>query len=213
MNYSHNTKSGVPVRVRKVIYTGHASTIYSVDSACRILDQIGQRTGSEDILPFALKLVEGDDCIEIAEDNNEFACGEALARCLDKYEGYNIMVCVSRHVEGCYVSDMIQQYKIQAVKEAATSALELLFGELKSRSSESANNNSNKLVNEICAPHRSNSEASHPFHLVDQFSRSTSGPVILDPFLNPTSPLAVTKNEKSRRGKPSKLQSTLSATR
>jgi hypothetical protein len=39
----------------------------------------------------------------MAEDNNEVGCGDALARVLENYEGYNIMVCVSRHVEGCYV--------------------------------------------------------------------------------------------------------------
>jgi hypothetical protein len=85
---------------RKVIYTGHASTIYSVDNAVQILDYIGQKTKSEDVLPFALRLVEGDDLIEIAEDNNEFACGELLAQILDRYEGYNMIVCVSRQVEG-----------------------------------------------------------------------------------------------------------------
>lgn len=128
---SSNVKTGSSVRIRKVIYTGHASTIYSVDNAVSILDQVGQRSRSEDVLPFALRLVVGDDLIEIAEDNNEFSCGNALSKCLEKFEGFNVMVCVSRHVEGCFVSDMIQHLKIHAVKEAAQNALDLLYNELK----------------------------------------------------------------------------------
>ena len=129
--HSSNVKTGSSVRIRKVIYTGHASTIYSVDNAVSILDQVGQRTRSEDVLPFALRLVVGDDLIEIAEDNNEFSCGNALSKCLEKFEGLNVMVCVSRHVEGCFVSDMIQHLKIRAVREAAQNALDLLYNELK----------------------------------------------------------------------------------
>lgn len=127
----YNIKSGAAVRVRKVIYRGHATTIYSVDNAVQILEHIGHCTRSDDILPFALRLVEGDETIEIAEDNNEFAGGATLASCLKEYKGYNIMICVSRHVEGCYVSDMIQELKLRSIKEAAISALDILHRELK----------------------------------------------------------------------------------
>ena len=41
------------------------------------------------------------------------------------------MICVSRHVEGCYVSDMIQELKLRSIKEAAISALDILHRELK----------------------------------------------------------------------------------
>ena len=50
-----NIVSGVPVRLKKVVYTGHASSIYSVDNAVEILDFISEKTDSEDVLPFALK--------------------------------------------------------------------------------------------------------------------------------------------------------------
>jgi hypothetical protein len=127
----YNIKSGSAVRVRKVIYRGHATTIFSVDNTVQILEHIGHCTRSGDILPFALRLVEGDETIEIDEDNNEFAGGATLASCLKEYKGYNIMICVSRHVEGCYVSDMIQDQKLHAMKEAAINALGILHRELK----------------------------------------------------------------------------------
>jgi hypothetical protein len=41
------------------------------------------------------------------------------------------MICVSRHVEGCYVRDMILEQKLGAIKEAAISALDILQRELK----------------------------------------------------------------------------------
>jgi hypothetical protein len=44
---------------------GYASTIYSVDQAVQILDFIGQKSKSDDILPFAVRLVEGTDTIII----------------------------------------------------------------------------------------------------------------------------------------------------
>ena len=187
------------MRVRKVIYTGHASTISSVENAGHILDQIGQLTNSEDVLPFALKIVVGEDTIEIAEDNNEFACGNALAKCLDGYEGHNIMVCVSRHVEGCFVSDMIQHLKIRAVKEAALSALEALCGELTSQKnqnflSSSALHSDGRETSPIdthsLSDLRNNLEQS-------MLKASTLNNIVkLDPFSNP-----ISARDMSKRGK------------
>jgi len=59
-------------------------------------------------------------------DNGEFACGDILKACLNKVEGFNVLVCVSRHVDGMFVTDMVQAQKHRAVKEAASKALELL---------------------------------------------------------------------------------------
>jgi hypothetical protein len=104
-------------------------------------------------------VILGKEFIEIAEDNNEFACGELLARCLDNYEGYNIVVCVSRYVEGCFVSDSVQHIKLRAVKEAAISALEILHNELISSPAVDEegliNNNQNKIH------HNQNEKISH----------------------------------------------------
>lgn len=63
-------------------------------------------------------------------DNGEFACGEILKTCLTKVEGFNVLVCVSRHVDGMFVTDMVQAQKHRAVKEAASKALELLKAHL-----------------------------------------------------------------------------------
>ncbi len=123
--------SGPPVFVRKqVSYTGHATTTYSVEQAITIIDYIGQKYKSDFCLPFAVRLIEGGEMISVAEDNGEFACGELLTNCLKKMEGFNILVCVSRHVDNCYVTDMIQGQKHRAVRDAATKALDLLYASL-----------------------------------------------------------------------------------
>ena len=224
--FAHNIMTGVPVRVRKVIYTGHASTIFSVDSAAQILDQIGQSTRSEDVLPFALKLVEGEDCIEIAEDNNEFGCGDALARCLDSYEGYNVMVCVSRHVEGCFVSDMIQPLKIRAVKDAAISALDILFKQLKTEpfqfldiGNDNPNTSSSGTYERASTVDRkitNNPQSSSSFPATFSSSSFKTLPVTktitLDPFSNPI-PAPENFKNKIRKGKLAKLQLRMASTR
>ena len=50
-----------------------------------------------------------------------------MLKCLQKVEGYNVLVCVSRHVGGCFVADMVQYQKHKTVKEAATKVLEVLL--------------------------------------------------------------------------------------
>ena len=106
------------------------------------------RIGSEDCLPFAVSLIENGDLIAIAEDNGEFGCGSLLGSTLGKLEGHNILICVARKVRDSFVDDMIQGkincifvssgdscitqnlclkgQKLNAVKEAAISVLELL---------------------------------------------------------------------------------------
>jgi hypothetical protein len=92
-----------------------------------ILDYISENTDSEDVLPFAMRLVENGEVIQIAEDNGEVACGELLSNVLNQYEGYNMLVCVSRRVDGCFVSEMIQNFKLRVIKEAAVHALDNIF--------------------------------------------------------------------------------------
>jgi hypothetical protein len=60
--------TGPPVYIRKkVYYTGYATTTYSIEQASSIIDFIGNKTDSEDCLPFAVRLVEGGELISIAE--------------------------------------------------------------------------------------------------------------------------------------------------
>lgn len=130
-------------------------------------------------------VILGKDFIEIAEDNNEFACGELLARCLDNYEGYNMIVCVSRNVEGCFVSDSVQHFKLRAVKEAAISALEILHTELTSPAVDEEgliNSNQNekshniqKTTNKKKTPHNKNSDTLNT-------TMRRNSPIIFNPF-------------------------------
>lgn len=70
-------------------------------------------------------------------DNGEFACGEILKACLTKLDGFNVLVCVSRHVDGMFVTDMVQSQKHRAVKEAAAKVLEVLKDHLTNASKKS----------------------------------------------------------------------------
>ena len=122
---------------KSVSYRGHASAVYSVDQAVEFLDIIGLETGSEDYLPFAMTLVDSaGEFVSIAEDNGEFSAGEMLARALQDLDGFNALICVSRHVQGVYVVESAQHMKFKAIKQAATEALSLLYQELVKRANE-----------------------------------------------------------------------------
>ncbi|KAJ1416705.1 hypothetical protein B484DRAFT_401075 [Ochromonadaceae sp. CCMP2298] len=115
---------------KKFCYVGHATTAYSVDNAANIVDYIGEKTGCDHCLPFAVRLVEGGEIVKFSEDNGEFACGDVLGSCLDKVQGFNVLVCVSQQVQGMFVTDMMQPQKLRAVKEAAAQVLEILKEQL-----------------------------------------------------------------------------------
>lgn len=126
-----NIVQGPPVYIRKqVYYQGYASTTWGIAQATNIIDFIGCKTDSDDCLPFAVKLIENNELISVAEDNGEFACGKVLEKTLKKLDGYNVLVCVARKVKGAFVVDMVQGQKLHAVKEAAEKALELLHKQL-----------------------------------------------------------------------------------
>ena len=126
-----NLVHGPPVFIRrKVCYQGHAATTYSLEQATNIIDFLGRRYDSEDCLPFAVKLIENGQLISVAEDNGEYACGKVLTNCLKKVEGFNVLVCVTRHVQGSFVTDILQPQKSHAVQEAAHHALSVLYTKL-----------------------------------------------------------------------------------
>ena len=130
-----NIVSGKPIYIRKKMsYTGYAATAYSVEQAIAIIDYIGVSTFSEDSLPYAITLMEGGELIAVAEDNGEFSCGNILGSCLQKLEGYNVLVCVSRKVDDCYIPDMVQSQKYRVIRDAATSAIEALVDRLNAKS-------------------------------------------------------------------------------
>ena len=115
---------------RKCYYTAHATTIYSVEQAISILDYIGLTTNSEDCLPFALRLVENGELIQIAEDNGEFGIGELLSDSLNDLDGFNLLICVSRKSADCTVHEMYQSQKRIVIKNAAKTAIGKLHDHL-----------------------------------------------------------------------------------
>ena len=122
---------------RSVSYRGHAAAVYSIDQAVEFLDYIGIETGSENYLPFAMSLVDGGgQFVSIAEDNGEFSAGEMLGRALQDLDGFNALVCVSRYVSGIYVAEAAQPMKFKVMKDAATSALSLLYNDLVKKANE-----------------------------------------------------------------------------
>ena len=71
--------NGRPVYIRKKLsYTGHASTIYSVEQAIAVVEYIGKTTRSETTLPYAISIVENGQPVSIIEDNGEFGCGKVF---------------------------------------------------------------------------------------------------------------------------------------
>ena len=83
---------------------------------------------------------EEDEERKTCDDNGEFSAGSILAACLrnceKKYskrgvEGIggntgNILLVVTRKVEGCFVTDMVQPLKYSAIRSCGTQALERL---------------------------------------------------------------------------------------
>ncbi len=146
-----NIIQGPPVYIRRqMYYQAYASTTFSIEQATNIIDFIGTQVDSDDCLPFAVKLIENNELISVAEDNGEFGCGAVLARCLKQLDGFNVLICVARRVKGAFVSDMVQSQKLHTVKEAANKALELLHKQLTgsdlAKSETNINLNHNSLV-------------------------------------------------------------------
>ena len=122
---------------KSVSYRGHAAAVYSIDQAVEFLDFIGIETGSDNYLPFSMSLVDGNgQYVSIAEDNGEFGGGEMLGRALQDLDGFNALVCVSRHVAGVYVAEVAQNMKFKVIQDAATGALSLLYNDLVKKANE-----------------------------------------------------------------------------
>lgn len=132
-----NVFSSEPVYAgKKVSYTAHATTTFSVGQAIDVLDIIGSSTDSDDCLPFAMNIVDDGEVVSIGEDNGEFGIGELLAKALNDLHGYNTLVCVSRKVSGLYITDMLQPVKAKFIKIAVNQALGSLYQYLVKRENE-----------------------------------------------------------------------------
>lgn len=118
--------NGTTIQMKKCYYTAHATTIYSVEHAIQILDEIGQKYDSDDTLPFALRLIEGTELIQLNDDNGEFGASSVILNCLSKLDGYNVLVCVSRRISGAFLSEMHQGRKLPVIRTATNSAVDML---------------------------------------------------------------------------------------
>ncbi len=129
---------------KNVSYTAHATTVYSTDQAIEILDIIGKEMDSDDVLPFAMNLIDSSgEVISIGEDNGEFGVGEMLGKYLQELDGFNALVCISRNVAGVFVSDMLQPLKMRVMKEVVGDALGRLYQHLVKKENE------NKMLEEM----------------------------------------------------------------
>jgi len=119
----HNGKT---IQMKKCYYTAHATTIHSVEHAIQILDEIGQKYNSDDILPFALRLVEGTELIQIGDDNGEFGASDVITNCLSKIDGYNVLICITRRIYGAVLSDMYQNRKLPIIRSVTNNVIDNL---------------------------------------------------------------------------------------
>mmetsp|Transcript_35520 Transcript_35520/g.36187 ORF Transcript_35520/g.36187 Transcript_35520/m.36187 type:complete len:207 (+) Transcript_35520:261-881(+) len=114
-----------PNRIQRCEFSGHACNISSVYQAREIIADVRRITAS-DSSPFAFRVVEDDKLHEIFEDCGEFICGTILLKMMQVQNISNAIVIVSKKVYGCFVTDMIQQSKLVAVKKTCGDALKLL---------------------------------------------------------------------------------------
>lgn len=140
--------SGASIKInKKCFYVGHVCKVQDVEHAVEVLDSIGFYTESEDCLPFAIRIVEGDELIQIAEDNGEYASGEVLAEKLAKLRDYNVLICVSRKVSDCFIVDMLQGQNLVALKKAAMSAIDYFLEKSNETNQLTATEDESEIVN------------------------------------------------------------------
>lgn len=130
-----NIISGPPIYLRKqVYYQAHVVPTYSLSQALLIIKYLGEKFDSTDVLPYAIKIIENGQSVNVCNDNGEFACGDILLKSLKRLENFNTLICVTRKVRGCFVVEMLQTQKLHYIKEAADRAIEQLFQQLKGNS-------------------------------------------------------------------------------
>lgn len=110
---------------KEVWYQGHACPTSSVAQATDLIEHIGIDS------IYAMRLVEAGELLALSEDNGHFMCGAIVAQALKRLDGFNALLCVTRHVKGCFVTDMIHAQQRSAVKQAAEKAADLLLDLLK----------------------------------------------------------------------------------
>lgn len=116
---------------KEIYYQGHACTAASIEQATNIIYFLAQKYDSDDCMPYAIRLVEGEELLAIAQDNGDFMSGSIVANALKRLDGYNVVLCVTRYVKGFFVAEMVQAHKRGAIKQAAEKAADMLLGTLR----------------------------------------------------------------------------------
>eukprot|EP01041_Mallomonas_annulata_P000945 gene945-1830_t len=125
-SYTSKVFYSLPHRIYKCEFSGYACEISSASHAQEIIADIKKIAG-RDGNPFAFRVMEDGKLNEVCNDSNEPFCGDLLLKCIQSLQITNAIVFVSRKVYGCFVTDMIQQAKLVAIRKSAKDALSLLM--------------------------------------------------------------------------------------
>ena len=119
-----------PFRIKKLEYVGHACIIQSYADGLDVVARISLDCYSAQCSPYAMRLDDEEGIREVYEDHGEFTAGGTLASCLKSFEkkysgvnGANILLVVTRKVFGCFVADMVQHQKFNAIRTCGMNAL------------------------------------------------------------------------------------------
>jgi hypothetical protein len=117
-------------RIQKVEYMAHACLVTGFEDAKEVMAHISLGYYSAHCAPYALRLVEETGEIsEIYEDLGEFYAGNTLMAVIRSFDSLyksvdaSILVMITRKVSGCFVTDMIQNMKYNAIRTCAVKAL------------------------------------------------------------------------------------------
>lgn len=116
----------VPLKIQGCEFSSYASNASSIYLAREVIALV-HRSTRDDYCPFAFRVIEDGILHEIHEDCGEFYCGKILLQTMQTLGITNLVIIASKKVKGCFVTDMIQQSKLVAVKKSAQAAAQLLM--------------------------------------------------------------------------------------
>lgn len=132
-------------KIQKCEYIAHACLVTNYEDAKDVMAHISLGYYSANCAPYAILLKEDyHEYSEIYEDLGEFLAGNTLMSVLKSYENIYksaevcVLVMITRKIYGCFVTDMIQNMKYNAIRTCANKALIKLNKKMfQSRSKES----------------------------------------------------------------------------
>jgi hypothetical protein len=120
-------------KIQRCEYTAHACLIKDQEDAKEVMAHISLGYYSAHCAPYAFRLVEETgEVTEASEDLGEFLAGNTLMAVIRSFESIyrpaeaSVLVMITRKVLGCFVPEMIQQLKYNAIRTCAHKALSKL---------------------------------------------------------------------------------------